>query len=205
VSEHYYTSDPTSNREVRLVEAVLRGCPMKFYSDAGVFSKQRVDFGSQLLIETVEIPVGVIKLLDVGCGYGPVGLTLAKASEAAAAWLIDINARAVELAKKNAVLNRVKNVTVMQSDRLLAIEPELQFDLIVTNPPIRAGKQIVYDIFAQCAKHLTARGTFWVVIQKKQGAPSAFRELSRIFERVEEVEREKGFSVFKATVPVQKN
>ncbi|MNV80054.1 Release factor glutamine methyltransferase [compost metagenome] len=112
--------------------------------------------------------------------------------------LIDVNERAVQLAEENALNNGIKNVTVLQSDLYKELGDQ-KFDVILTNPPIRAGKHTVHAIFEGASERLNKGGSLWVVIQKKQGAPSAKEKLETLFEEVEEITKEKGYRIFKAT------
>ncbi|WP_199616579.1 class I SAM-dependent methyltransferase [Paenibacillus alkalitolerans] len=196
MSEHYYSKRPAVESDRAVVHAKLRGFELSFVTDAGVFSKNDIDFGSRLLIETMRIPESA-EVLDVGCGYGPIGICAAKLAFRGKVTMLDINERAVELASENARRNEAGNVRVMQSDRLEAVKDET-FDVILTNPPIRAGKSVVHDIFAGAAERLVAGGSLWVVIQKKQGAPSAFEKLQTLFSRVDEVTKDKGYRIFEA-------
>jgi 16S rRNA (guanine1207-N2)-methyltransferase len=197
VSEHYYTSNPGSEHDRREWTATLRGKTFQFVTDAGVFSRHGVDFGSALLIRHMEVAEDAA-VLDVGCGYGPIGLTAAYLASRGHVTMLDVNERAVELARENAKRNGLANVTVLQSDRLAALSAEERFDCILTNPPIRAGKATVYAIFEESERHLKPGGSLWVVIQKKQGAPSAYAKLESLFGSVEETAKDKGYRIFKA-------
>lgn len=197
MSQHYYSQQPEARHDRRSIDTVLRGKSLRFTSDAGVFSKGDIDYGSRVLIEAMEIPDGA-QVLDVGCGYGPIGISAAQLTPKGHVTMIDINSRAVELARENAQHNGIRNVTVMESDVLSAVQGR-KFDVIVTNPPIRAGKAVVHGIFEQAYEHLNEGGTLWVVIQKKQGAPSAAAKLESLFAEVEEVGKEKGYRILKAT------
>lgn len=196
--DHYYSQTPQSGRESISFEAVLRGAKLSFLSDSGVFSKKGIDFGSQLLIETMDIPVGAA-VLDVGCGYGPIGLSAALLSKPGQVTMVDVNERALELARNNAARNGIGNVRIKQSDALEQVLGE-RFNRILTNPPIRAGKEVVHRIFAQAYGCLLPEGELWVVIQKKQGAPSAFAKLEELFGdgNVEEATKDKGYRIFRA-------
>jgi 16S rRNA (guanine1207-N2)-methyltransferase len=197
MSDHYYSQKPTVQSERKKWEFTLLGHLFTFQSDRGVFSKNEVDFGSQLLIETFVLPEAEGKILDVGCGYGPVGLSIAK-RYGRNVDMIDINERAIELAIDNAELNSVKNVTIFQSDLFQKIEENQKYIVILTNPPIRAGKKVVHSIFEESYKHLEEGGELWIVIQKKQGAPSAIDKLNDMFAEVEVVEKKKGYYIIKA-------
>jgi 16S rRNA (guanine1207-N2)-methyltransferase len=197
LTDHYYSPKPTAAHELHQVQVNLRGKSFVFVTDAGVFSKKNIDFGSQLLIEVMEIAPNH-RVLDVGCGYGPIGICAAVLAKQGHAIMIDINERAIQLSRDNAVRNGVNNVTVLQSDLLAQVSNQV-FDRILTNPPIRAGKDVVHRIFEQAYDALAIEGQLWVVIQKKQGAPSAFAKLETIFGKVEEVTKDKGYRIFKAT------
>lgn len=197
MSEHYYSRKPSAESNPVKWQSELKGSSFRFKTDSGVFSKKEVDFGSRLLIDTFEAndPAGLF--LDVGCGYGPIGLSLAKAYPSSVVHMVDVNERAIMLAKENAAENKIDNVKIYESDRLTGVE-ETQFRAIVTNPPIRAGKKVVHDIFEQSLQHLAPDGELWVVIQKKQGAPSAMDKMKELFGRVETVAKKKGYFILKS-------
>ncbi|MEK3717759.1 MULTISPECIES: class I SAM-dependent methyltransferase [unclassified Paenibacillus] len=196
MSQHYYSQQPEARHDRRSIDTELRGKRLRFTSDAGVFSKGDIDHGSRVLIEAMEIPEDA-KVLDVGCGYGPIGISAAHLASKGHVTMIDINSRAVELARENAQHNGIRNVTVMESDVLSVVKGQA-FDVILTNPPIRAGKAVVHAIFEQAYDHLNEGGCLWVVIQKKQGAPSAVAKLESMFAVVEEVGKDKGYRILKA-------
>ncbi|WHX48618.1 class I SAM-dependent methyltransferase [Paenibacillus woosongensis] len=196
MADHYYTNQPSTAHDRKIWDAQLRGQKFRFISDAGVFAKGGVDYGSRVLIEAMDIPEAA-QVLDVGCGYGPIGLTAARLAGRGHVTMIDVNQRAVELAKENAANNKVANVTIVESD-LFAALGEQQFDVILTNPPIRAGKEVVHAIFEGAYDRLREGGALWVVIQKKQGAPSAKQKLESLFAQVEEVTKDKGYRVYRA-------
>ncbi|MEH7235964.1 class I SAM-dependent methyltransferase [Bacillus sp. JJ1562] len=197
MAEHYYTSKPTVASNQKTQAFVLKGQSFSFTSDSGVFSKNEVDFGSRLLIEEFRTPEVAGPFLDIGCGYGPIGLALAKVHNERTVEMIDVNERAIELAKKNAEMNKVNNVEIHQSDLFTNVENR-GFAAIISNPPIRAGKKVVHHILEESYRYLVPGGELWVVIQKKQGAPSAIEKLETVFEEVEIVERKKGYHIIKA-------
>ncbi|MFC5653014.1 class I SAM-dependent methyltransferase [Paenibacillus solisilvae] len=196
MSDHYYTQKPSVKSEKQQLETTLRGHKMRFNTDSGVFSKTGIDFGSRVLIEALDLD-DAAQVLDVGCGYGPIGITAAMLASKGHVTMIDINERAIELALENAKLNGVSNVSVLQSDLFERVS-DLKFDVIITNPPIRAGKEVVHRIFEDGEKLLRPGGSMWVVIQKKQGAPSALAKLESLFAKVEEVTKDKGYRIFRA-------
>lgn len=194
---HYYSREPEAQSDPIYWTANLKGNGFRFKTDQGVFSKKEVDFGSRLLIESYILPEAQGPILDVGCGYGPIGLSLAKSFPERAVHMVDVNLRAAGLAKENAALNDIPNAVIYESDRYEAVE-EKGFASIVTNPPIRAGKRIVHDILEQSRDYLVPGGTLWVVIQKKQGAPSAKAKMEEVFGEVETAAKSKGYYIFKA-------
>lgn len=197
MSEHYYSRTQKVESDPKFWDYTLKNSSFRFKTDNGVFSKREVDFGSRLLIESFEMPNVEGLLLDVGCGYGPIGLSLAKYYQNRMVHMVDVNERAIELAKENAELNKIQNVRIYESDRLLNVK-ENTFAAILTNPPIRAGKITVHDIFEQSFNHLVSKGELWVVIQKKQGAPSAIEKLNNLFNYVETIDKSKGYFVIRA-------
>ncbi|MBM7580758.1 methyltransferase [Jeotgalibacillus terrae] len=197
MADHYYSKKPGVESKPNWWNYTLRGHVIKFKTDQGVFSKKEVDFGSRVLIEAFEEPVTGGPVLDVGCGYGPIGLSLAKSMPERSVHMVDVNERALELAKENAEQNQIRNISIYESDCLDQVE-EQSFAAILTNPPIRAGKQTVHRIFEQSAEKLTSGGELWVVIQKKQGAPSAKAKLEELFGAVETADKQKGYFIFRA-------
>ncbi|MFD1954023.1 class I SAM-dependent methyltransferase [Paenibacillus thailandensis] len=196
MADHYYSKTPSAKSDRHTVETTIRGLTFRFVTDAGVFSKTGVDYGSRVLLEAL-ILADDAKVLDVGCGYGPIGLTAAKLAPRGHVTMIDINERAVELARHNAKLNGIANVSIMQSDLYENVK-EGTFDSIVSNPPIRAGKAVVHRIFEEGYERLAPGGSMWIVIQKKQGAPSAEAKLQSLFGQVDEVTKDKGYRIFRA-------
>lgn len=198
MNDHYYTDKPASASKPQSFEASLRGFRLKLTSDAGVFAREGVDYGSRALIERMEIGEAD-RVLDIGCGYGPIGLTAAKLAPNGHVTMTDINGRAVELAGLNAKANGVANVTVVQGDRLSAVVGAA-FDTILSNPPIRAGKAVVHAMFEEAYARLRQGGALWIVIQKKQGAPSAKARLEELFGagNVSEIGKDKGYRVYRS-------
>jgi 16S rRNA (guanine1207-N2)-methyltransferase len=198
LADHYYSQKPEVDSQPRFLDYTLRGRAFRFKSDNGVFSKNDIDFGSRLLIESFQIDRELEgDILDVGCGYGPIGLSIAASFPERKVEMIDINSRAVELAKDNARANEIINVTIYESDRFEKVRSR-NFAAILTNPPIRAGKKIVHEIFEESYSQLRSGGSLWVVIQKKQGAPSAIDKLKLLFGNVEVVEKKKGYQILLA-------
>ncbi|GAA3411967.1 class I SAM-dependent methyltransferase [Paenibacillus hodogayensis] len=199
MADHYYSKKPTVANDRHTVQTVLRGKSYRFITDAGVFSKQDIDYGSRLLIETMRIEEADA-VLDVGCGYGPIGIAAAGLATRGEVTMVEINERAVALAAENAAANGMTRARAIQSDLFERLEGR-RFTKILTNPPIRAGKQVVHRIFEQAYDHLEEGGQLWIVIQKKQGAPSALSKLESLFgsDWVEEAAKDKGYRIYCAT------
>lgn len=189
MTQHYFTSNPQSAHDERAIQVELAGVRADFCTDAGVFSRDGLDFGSRLLIETVH-PLLHGRVLDMGCGWGAIGVLLARLCPDAQITMADINERAVALAARNARQNGVSAETLV-SDGYENIAPS--FDAIVTNPPIRAGKQTVYRILDGAKTRLVPGGRLFLVIRKEQGAPSAQTHLQGVYSRVELLARKKGY------------
>ena len=197
MTEHYYSRNPEVDSKPAFWNYTLRGNSFRFKTDQGVFSKSEVDFGSRLLIESFVMPDIEGEILDVGCGYGPIGLSVAKSEPSRLVHMVDVNQRAIELAKENASSNQISNVKIYESDRLENVTDN-NFCAILTNPPIRAGKTVVHDILVKSYEYLSSQGELWVVIQKKQGAPSAKDKMKEIFDEVEVVCKDKGYYILRA-------
>ena len=195
LADHYYSQKPDVESNPKFWDYTLRGRSFRFKSDNGVFSKNDIDFGSRLLIETFNLDEEIEgSILDVGCGYGPIGLSIAASFPERTIELVDINSRAVALAKDNAESNGITNVNIHVSDQLDNVEIT-QFAAILTNPPIRAGKLVVHGILEKSHAKLKDHGELWVVIQKKQGAPSAMEKMEQVFGNVRTIVKKKGYYI----------
>ena len=191
--DHYYTENPNSAHDERRIALRALGNDLTFVTDAGVFSRDGLDRGTEVLLEALPPLEG--RVLDLGCGWGAVGVALGKRYPALDIVMTDINSRAVELARRNLAENGV-TAAVLQGDGFDAVEG--RFDAIVTNPPIRAGKAVIYGLFARARDYLEPDGALYVVIRKQQGAPSALKYLREIYSRAEIVDRGSGFHVMRA-------
>ncbi|MDP3130989.1 MAG: methyltransferase [Bacillota bacterium] len=188
---HYFTKDnDTLASAKKPIWFVIRGREFKMTTDHGVFSKAGLDFGTRTLLENVEVGPDA-DILDLGCGFGAVGVVLG-ALFGARVTMTDINDRAVELARDNAFDNGVDAV-ILSGDGCLHV-PGL-FDCILTNPPIRAGKAVVYRLFREAREKLKENGSFVLVINKNQGAESAIQELATIYGSVELLAKKSGYHV----------
>lgn len=189
----YYAENPDAAHDIHELRVDLLGEKMTFLTDAGVFSKKMVDFGSQLLLKCLDVNQGET-VLDVGCGYGPLGLSLVKVYGVQAT-MVDINTRALDLAQRNAEKNNAK-ATIFQSNIYARVQG--QFDHVISNPPIRAGKQVVHEIIEKSKDFLEIGGDLTIVIQKKQGAPSAKSKMEDVFGNCEILKKDKGYYILRS-------
>ena len=192
---HYFVSDDTLEHAYQTIAFDMRHVRLTLTTDRGVFSRNYIDYGTKVLIENLTLD-HVKKALDMGCGYGPVGLFIASYDSAIDVVLSDVNERAIELVKKNMSDNHIAHAKPVLSNAFEHIDDS--FDLIVTNPPIRAGKDTVFSIYEGAYNHLNDHGSSYVVIQKKQGAPSSVKKLEEIFGNCEILEKSKVYWVLLA-------
>ncbi|MGE5552571.1 MAG: class I SAM-dependent methyltransferase [Betaproteobacteria bacterium] len=193
MGEHYYASDPQTGHERRELVVEVTGERLVFVTDAGVFGKRRLDPGTRLLLESVELPqAGMI--LDLGCGWGAIGAVVARRAPGCWVYLVDINQRAVELARFNLERNGITNAVALAGDGLAPVDG-LRFDLVLTNPPIRAGKAVIYRLMAEAAAHLNPGGRFVAVVGNKQGADSYRAKVREVFGEARDLAKGSGYRV----------
>ena len=195
--EQYFTNNPNLKSELRTIIYNHEGEELTFYSDNGVFSKDKLDFGSNLLLSTLfnYIDKDNLKVLDVGCGYGFLGVSIAKIKNAHVT-MCDVNKRALHLAEKNVDVNDVSSLCKVIESNMYEHITDI-YDLVITNPPIRAGKEVVYGILDGARDRLKVDGELWMVIRKDQGAKSAIKHIEPNYD-VEIVTKSKGFYIIKA-------
>lgn len=196
----YFDQEPEAASKPREISYDIEAKHLYFTSDRGVFSKNHIDFGTDLLIRATvknlrERGIKRGKLLDLGCGVGVIGIALKRLITPFELTMVDVNRRALDLAERNLRLNQIRYAEILESDGFTALDGQ-SFDVIVTNPPIRAGKATVHAFFEGAREHLNPGGAFYVVIGKKQGADSAKRKLTELFGDVTVLDKEKGFNVF---------
>jgi len=175
VGEHYFASRPEAPSRRRTVDLVLPDLHLRLATDSGMFSPDRIDPGTRILLETAPPPPAAGTLLDLGCGYGPIALTLARRSPQAVVWGVDVNRRALDLAEQNATTAGLDNVRFCLADET---DPGLRFDAIWSNPPIRIGKKALHDLLLAWLPRLTPGGRAHLVVQKHLGADSLQRWLN---------------------------
>ncbi len=193
---HYFTDNRQLPQNRKEFSFRFSSFNYVFTTDNGVFCKNEVDFGTWVLLKTLENESLGQRILDLGCGYGPVGIVMKRHYPNSEIIMCDVNPRAVELAKINCKKNKT-DCDVRISDRFSNVEEK--FDAIITNPPIRAGKNVIYAMFEESYEHLNENGTLYVVIRKQQGANSAQEKIASIFGNCDTINKEKGYHVLKAT------
>ncbi|QXJ19821.1 methyltransferase [Actinomadura graeca] len=175
MGEHYFAERPAAAGRRRTVDLVLPDLHLRLQTDSGMFSPDRVDPGTRVLLETVPPPPPGGDLLDLGCGYGPIALTMARRSPQASVWGVDVNRRALELAEGNATAAGLDNVRFTVAD---GIDPSLRFAAIWSNPPIRIGKAVLHDLLLAWLPRLSPGGAAHLVVQKHLGSDSLQRWLN---------------------------
>lgn len=194
--QHYYSRQPKIESNVKTATYAVNNNLLTLQTDAGVFSRLGIDFGSRLLIENVKVEDGQ-KVLDLGCGNGVIGIALAKTANIVLT-MCDVNLRALELSRNNCTLNQIE-ATIIESDAVSQIAD--MYDVVVTNPPIRAGKDVVFSFYEGASQHLNDQGVLYVVIQKKQGAASTIKKLETLFHNVQVIAKDKGYYIIESRKP----
>ena len=191
---HYFTNEESLKSDIKKVDVCINDINYYFYTDNGVFSKGELDFGTELLLKTFEYNYPQEKtLLDIGCGCGPIGIYASKLGFTVD--MSDIKKRAIHLAKKGLSEQSLK-VNVFESDTYENIHEK--YDYIVSNPPIRIGKQKLYEIVMNAKEHLKENGEVWLVVRKDKGADSMVRDMKENYKQVKVVEKKKGFWIIRA-------
>ena len=191
--DHYFTAHPKSRAEFGIIHTHLRGRPFKFLTASGVFSKRRVDLGTRVLIASILLPEeGMV--LDVGCGYGAVGIAAAAFNPDLRVIMVDVNKRAVWLARQNIEINNVSNAEVRRG-RLYEPIKDLTFNCILSNPPVSAGIETVKAIIAEAPRHMTKKAFFQMVVRSKIGGKRLSMLLESAFGNVNVLTRKSGYRV----------
>ena len=192
----YFEKRPASARRPARIAVTIRGRPFLFQTDAGVFSREGLDRGTELLLEAIE--VGPCEsILDLGCGYGVIGIVAAHLSEGGHVILTDVNERAAALARANLAANGIRNAEVRIGDVYAPVD-DLVFDHILCNPPIRAGREIVDRIIAEAPSHLLDGGSLWLVVRTRQGADTLRLRMTKAFDGADVVKRGSGYKVLRS-------
>ena len=191
----YFDNEKLPSKMVKTSCTVL-GNSFVFYTDNGVFSKDGLDFGSRLLLESIPLEEVGGKVLDMGCGYGVLGIVLNRLTQCSVD-MVDVNLRALHLAKLNVEKNQSIHINVFESNTYQNIQSK--YSCIVTNPPIRAGKKIVYDIVMNARNYLERDGKLFLVIRKEQGAKSLIVDLKKFY-NVDIIQKKKGFFIVRCSL-----
>lgn len=191
--EHYFTAFPKSRSRFGMIQTYLCGRSFEFMTASGLFSKSRVDLGSRLLVESMVLPEKGI-VLDMGCGYGTVGIAAAVSNPRLQVFMVDVNIRAVRLARRNAEINNAENVIVKRGNLYEPVK-DLAFDRVLSNPPVTAGMETVKAIISGAPSHMARNGTFQMVVRSKIGGKRLCTILEEAFGNVEVLARGSGYRV----------
>ena len=196
---HYFSEKPEIKSEKKRIKYTIQNKKFEFITDNGVFSKSKVDFGTDLMLNEFlkknrGLEVEKIKILDIGCGYGAVSVILKSFYPEISITLSDVNERALELSEENLKKYGINDYHIIKSDAFEKITEK--FDVILSNPPIRAGKDIIFKIYSEAYEHLNENGQFYCVIQTKHGAKSTQKKLMEIFGNCDTVTIDGGYRIF---------
>lgn len=193
--KHYYTNNEDLESKPSFYEYTICGKVLRFKSDLGVFSKSGLDYGTHVLIQTLlkESLQGVG--LDMGCGIGPIGISLLSAFDQVSFDFVDVNDRALRLCSENLVGNHVSGKVILSNG---FSQLNRKYSFIVSNPPIRQGKSFLFQLYENAKEHLLENGILYIVIRKQQGAESSVKKLKTLFENVDVIEKKSGYWIIKA-------
>ncbi|MDO5569640.1 MAG: methyltransferase [bacterium] len=192
--KHYFTNEETKDSP-QIINYTYKDMSFRFKTNAGVFSKNKLDYGSIALLNSIDIKSLEGRVLDLGCGYGTIGIIMGKINSNLLIDMVDINKKAVNLSKENAAINKVRNTIIYESDIFSNVKHK--YNSIVTNPPIRAGKDIVLKFLKGASDYLLSEGVLWFVIRKDQGAKTIVKELESVYD-IRNIGKSKGFYIFLA-------
>jgi 16S rRNA G1207 methylase RsmC len=196
MTEHYFTEKPKSKINLGIIRTYLRGRLFEFLTASGVFSKTRIDLGTRLLIESMNLPEKGYTL-DIGCGYGPVGIVAAVYNPKLHVVMTDLNERALWLTKENAKRNKAENVEIRKG---FLYEPvkNMKFETILSNPPTTAGMKIVLPIIEQAPQHLAKDGLLQIVVRSKISGKRLTTKIKETFGNIQILARQSGYRVLTA-------
>lgn len=203
VTDHYFTAKQRSKPKLGLVRTHIRGIAFEFLTASGVFSKRKVDFGTRLLIESMVLP-GKGYVLDMGCGYGAIGIAAGALNPNLRVIMVDVNERAIRLAKRNVKLNNVNNVEVKRGDLYEPVEG-LKFDCVLLNPPMSAGMGTVKAMVVRAPKYMVEGASFQMVVRSNIGGERLRRLLEETFGNVKVLARKGGYRVLMSVKSTGRN
>ncbi len=190
---HYFTNNENLKSEIVKTDVVIHSINYFFYTDNGVFSKGKLDYGTELLLKTFDPSYPQDKkVLDIGCGCGPIGIYLSK--QGFNVTMSDVNKRALHLTKM-ALKEQNLNADVIESDTYQNINGK--YDIIISNPPIKAGKRVLYNIVGNAKDYLSDNGELWIVIRKDKGALSLIKDMKVMYKKIDIIERKKGYLIIR--------
>lgn len=196
--QHYFSENPNIKSKKKNISFIFNNKKYNFITDNGVFSKDHIDEGTHILIKNIvkNININNLNVLDLGCGYGVIGIILKTIQNNINISFSDINTRSLELSRENLKLNNISDYKIYKSDLFENISEN--FDLIISNPPIRTGKENIFKLYEQSFEHLNDNGMFICVIMTKHGAKSTQKKLEQIYKTVTCISIESGFRVYLA-------
>lgn len=196
--QHYFSENPNIKSKKKNISFIFNNKKYNFITDNGVFSKDHIDEGTHILIKNIvkNININNLNVLDLGCGYGVIGIILKTIQNNINIYFSDINTRSLELSIENLKLNNISDYKIYKSDLFENISEN--FDLIISNPPIRTGKENIFKLYEQSFEHLNDNGMFICVIMTKHGAKSTQKKLEQIYKNVTCLSIENGFRVYLA-------
>lgn len=192
---HYYSREPKTPFKKRVISGFIRGVSVEFVVASSVFSRDKVDLGTKILLEHAHIP-SEGNVLDVGCGYGVVGIVIAKINPNLKVYMVDINRRAVQLARENVLRNNVEDRVFVYEGDLYEPFDNMRFNLIISNPPYTAGFKVVDRLIRESINYLVENGTLQIVARK--GSEKVKKTMYETFRNVEVIGRKSGYKVFKS-------
>lgn len=202
--EHYFTEIPSSKIDIFTINPFIRNRLYQFKTVSGVFSHKKLDTGTSILIKHVSIPEHATTALDMGCGYGVIGIVIAAENSPLTVTMIDINRRAVWIARENAKLNTISNVKILWGNFYAPIKNQT-FDVILINPPLALGQKLLEQFIQETPKHLSLNGMFYLVARTKQGAKKISTIMDTCFGNVELLKIQSGYRLFRSQKQVEKN
>jgi 16S rRNA (guanine1207-N2)-methyltransferase len=198
-TNHYFSPKPSTKPNYGLIRVNLRDRYFVFLTASGVFSKKRIDLGTRLFIESMVLPESG-NVLDLGCGYGAVGIVAAVLHPSLCVFLVDVNERAIRLAGENARRNKVDNV-VLRGGFLYEPVKDIKFDAILSNPPVSAGLKVVLPIIEQAPLHLVRDGSLQMVVRSNVGGKRLSGVMEKAFGNIEVLARQSGYRVLLSKKP----